>query len=512
MSKELICKLNGISKIFPGVRALDNVSFDIYSGEVHAVVGENGAGKSTLMNILSGVYPADEGTVEFEGKPVLFREPKEAQLAGIAMIHQELSLAPAYDGRGKRICWTDAQKGLFIDKVKMYRDTQAFLDELGIDYISPNAIVKNLSVSEQQLLEIVKAMSFRSKMLIMDRPTASLTEGEIKFLLKIVDDLRRSGVAILYISHKLEEIMEIADKITVLRDGKHIETRERKDMDEQTMINLMVGREFDQSAHREFMSGYETRKPILEVEHLSDVRGRVNDVSFKLYEGEVLGLTGLVGAGRSELLETIFGAHLRKAGTIKLGGKEVRIKDTEDAINYGIALIPEGRKIQGLFLKMSVEDNMTMVYLKRLKSTLGLLNKNKVKGIADEYVKKLNVKTPSLQQCVNNLSGGNQQKTIVARWLMNGPKILFMDEPTHGIDIGAKSEIYRIIDDLAKQGVSIILLSSEMPEVLSLCDRIMVMHHGELRGVLGHDEADQVKIMSYTLDSAANDTKEGQTA
>ena len=495
MSKELICKLNGISKIFPGVRALDNVSFDIYSGEVHAVVGENGAGKSTLMNILSGVYPADEGTVEFEGKPVLFREPKEAQLAGIAMIHQELSLAPHMTAAENVYVGRMPKKGLFIDKVKMYRDTQAFLDELGIDYISPNAIVKNLSVSEQQLLEIVKAMSFRSKMLIMDEPTASLTEGEIKFLLKIVDDLRRSGVAILYISHKLEEIMEIADKITVLRDGKHIETRERKDMDEQTMINLMVGREFDRSAHREFMSGYETRKPILEVEHLSDVRGRVNDVSFKLYEGEVLGLTGLVGAGRSELLETIFGAHLRKAGTIKLGGKEVRIKDTEDAINYGIALIPEGRKIQGLFLKMSVEDNMTMVYLKRLKSTLGLLNKNKVKGIADEYV-----------------SGGNQQKTIVARWLMNGPKILFMDEPTHGIDIGAKSEIYRIIDDLAKQGVSIILLSSEMPEVLSLCDRIMVMHHGELRGVLGHDEADQVTIMSYTLDSAANDTKEGQTA
>ena len=238
----------------------------------------------------------------------------------------------------------------------------------------------------------------------------------------------------------------------------------------------------------------------------------MKDVSFKLYEGEVLGLTGLVGAGRSELLETIFGAHQKKEGTIKLNGKEVNIKNTEDAIENGMALIPEGRKIQGLFLKMSVEDNMTMVYLKRLKNKLGILNKNKVKGIADEYVDKLRVKTPSLQQCVNNLSGGNQQKTIVARWLMNGPKILFMDEPTHGIDIGAKSEIYRIIDDLAKQGVSVILLSSEMPEVLSMCDRIMVMHHGELRGILGHGEADQVKIMSYTLDSAANSKKEDRTA
>ena len=512
MSKELICKLNGISKIFPGVRALDNVSFDIYSGEVHAIVGENGAGKSTLMNILSGVYPADEGTMEFEGKPVHFREPKEAQLAGIAMIHQELSLAPHMTAAENVYVGRMPKKGLLIDKAKMYRDTQAFLDELGIYYIDPSVVVKNLSVSEQQLLEIVKAMSFRSKMLIMDEPTASLTEGEIKFLLKIVDNLRKSGVAILYISHKLEEIMEIADKITVLRDGQHIETRERKDMDEQTMINLMVGREFDQSAHRDFMTGYETRTPVLEVEHLSDVRGRVKDVSFKLYEGEVLGLTGLVGAGRSELLETIFGAHQKKEGTIKLNGKEVNIKNTEDAIENGMALIPEGRKIQGLFLKMSVEDNMTMVYLKRLKNKLGILNKNKVKGIADEYVDKLRVKTPSLQQCVNNLSGGNQQKTIVARWLMNGPKILFMDEPTHGIDIGAKSEIYRIIDDLAKQGVSVILLSSEMPEVLSMCDRIMVMHHGELRGILGHGEADQVKIMSYTLDSAANSKKEDRTA
>lgn len=512
MSKDLICKISGISKIFPGVRALDNVSFDIYSGEVHAVVGENGAGKSTLMNILSGVYPAEEGTVEFEGKEVHFKEPKEAQHAGIAMIHQELSLAQHMTAAENVYIGRMPKKGMLIDRTKMYKDTQDFLNELGIDYISPKALVKNLSVSEQQLLEIVKAMSFRSKMLIMDEPTASLTEGEIKFLLKIVDNLRKNGVAILYISHKLEEIMEIADKITVLRDGQHIETREKKDIDEQTMINLMVGRDFDQSAHRQFLTDYNARKPILEVDHLSDMRGRVKDVSFKLYEGEVLGLTGLVGAGRTELLETIFGAHKISAGTIKIAGEEVKIKDTNDAINRGMALIPEGRKIQGLFLKMSVEDNMTMVYLKKLKGIMGLLDKSKVKGVSDEYVDMLSIKTPSLQQCVNNLSGGNQQKTIVARWLMNGPKILFMDEPTHGIDIGAKSEIYKIIDDLAKKGVSVILLSSELPEVLSICDRIMVMHHGQVRGTMMHEEADQVKIMSYTLDSAAKKAEESQTA
>lgn len=507
MSKDLICKIRDIAKIFPGVRALDGVSFDVYSGEVHAVVGENGAGKSTLMNILSGVYPADEGTVEFEGKVVRFKEPKEAQTAGIAMIHQELSLAQHMTAAENVYIGRMPKKGILIDRTKMYKDTQDFLSELGITYISPKTLVKNLSVSEQQLLEIVKAMSFHSKMLIMDEPTSSLTEGEIEFLLNIVDQLRNSGVAVLYISHKLEEIMKIADKITVLRDGKHIETREKKDMDEQTMINLMVGRDFDQSAHRDFLDDYDTRKPLLEIEHLSDLRGRVKDVSFKLYEGEVLGLTGLVGAGRTELLETIFGAHQKSAGVIKLDGEEIKIKSTSDAIDRGMALIPEGRKIQGLFLKMSVEDNMTMVYLKRLKNALGILDKSKVKGVSDEYVDMLSIKTPSLQQCVNNLSGGNQQKTIVARWLMNSPKILFMDEPTHGIDIGAKAEIYKIIDDLAKKGVAIILLSSELPEVLSICDRIMVMHHGEIRGIMMHSEADQVKIMSYTLDTAANDSQ-----
>lgn len=512
MGKELICKIEGVSKIFPGVRALDNVSFDIYSGEVHAVVGENGAGKSTLMNILSGVYPADEGSVEFEGKQVSFKEPKEAQTAGIAMIHQELSLAQHMTAAENVYIGRMPKNGLLIDRNKMVRNTQQFLNKLGISYINPKSLVKNLSVSEQQLLEIVKAMSFESKMLIMDEPTASLTEGEIEFLLKIVGQLREEGVAILYISHKLEEIMQIADKITVLRDGKHIETREKKDMDEAAMINLMVGRDFDQSAHRIFMTGYETRTPILEVENLSDMQGRVKNVSFNLYEGEVLGLTGLVGAGRSELLETIFGAHFKTSGTIKIEGKETKIRNTADAISQGMALIPEGRKIQGLFLKMSVEDNMTIVFLKKLRGALGLLNKSKVKGITDEYIKKLNVKTPSKQQCVNNLSGGNQQKTIVARWLMNGPKILFMDEPTHGIDIGAKTEIYKIIDDLAKEGVSIVLLSSEMPEVLSLCDRIMVMHHGEIRGILMHDEADQVKIMSYTLESAASGKEGDKTA
>jgi ABC-type sugar transport system ATPase subunit len=509
MSRDIICKVNNVTKFFPGVVALKNVSFDIARGEVHAVVGENGAGKSTLMNILSGVYPADEGSVEFEGKTVLFSQPKEAQDAGIAMIHQELSLAPhmpaaenVYVGRMPKT------KLGFIDRKKMNEDCTQYLRSLGISYINPKTLVKNLSVSEMQLLEIAKAISLDARMLIMDEPTSTLTTGEIEFLLKIVDGLRRKGVAILYISHKLEEVMKIADQITILRDGELIATKAKEDLDEQTMINLMVGRDFDQKARREFIKDYEEKTPLLEVKNVCDMSGKVKNVSFKLYQGEVLGLTGLVGAGRTELLQTIFGAQQMKSGAIFMNGEEIKIKSTEDALDKGIALIPEGRKIQGLFLKLSVSDNMTIARLKYLRGKLNFIDKKKTRALATEYVEKLAIKTPSLNQIINNLSGGNQQKTIVARWLMNKPKILFMDEPTHGIDIGAKSEIYRIIDDLSKTGVSVILLSSELPEVLSMCDRIMVMHHGELRGILNHDEADQVKIMSYTLET----TEEAKTA
>ena len=501
MTQNVICKINNITKHFPGVKALDNVSLEIEKGKVHAVIGENGAGKSTLMNILSGVYHADEGTVELEEKVVSFDQPRSAQLAGIAMIHQELSLAlhmsaaeNIFEGR------LPLNKLRIINRKKLFHDCEDLLGRLGVTHISPKTLVKNLSVSEMQLVEIVKALSHEARMLIMDEPTSSLTSAEIDFLLKIVDKLRRDGISILYISHKLEEIMTIADTITVLRDGKHINTLPKSEMDEKAMIKLMVGRDFEKVVSRDFMTDYTNKTPILEVRNLSDVAGRVRNVSFKLYQGEILGLTGLVGAGRTELLRSIFGAQLIKSGSILLNGKEHQIRHPRDAIKVGMGLIPEGRKLQGLFLKMPVQDNIIMVYLKRLVNKLGLIKKGETHDLIMKYVNKLAIKTPSLSQIINNLSGGNQQKTIVARWLMNDPKILLMDEPTHGIDVGAKAEIYRIIDDLAKTGVSIILLSSEMPEVLSLCDRIMVMHHGELRGILSHEEADQVKIMSYTLE------------
>lgn len=505
MAQNIICRIKNVSKQFPGVAALKDVNFDIERGKVHAIVGENGAGKSTLMNILSGVYHADRGSVEFEGVETAFGEPHAAQAAGIAMIHQELSLAPHMTA-AENIFEGRLPKGPlgFVDRKKMYQDCEAYLSRLGVTHINPKTLVKNLSVSQMQLLEIVKALSLEARMLIMDEPTSSLTRGEIEFLLKIMDKLRDDGVAILYISHKLEEIIYIADTITVLRDGQMIATKPKTELDETTMINLMVGRDFNKIVHREFMVDYAGKTPRLEVQHISDFSGKVRNASFSLYPGEVLGLTGLVGAGRTELLESIFGVQKIKSGTIIVDGKKVTIRHPQDAINLGMGLIPEGRKIQGLFLKMSVEDNIIIVFLKRLCTKLGFIRKNRTRGATQEYVQKLSIKTPSLRQIVNNLSGGNQQKAIVARWLMNNSRILLMDEPTHGIDIGAKAEIYHIIDELSKGGTSIILLSSELPEVLTMCDRIMVMHHGELRGILSHEEADQVKILSFTLEKAVS--------
>lgn len=503
MLNEIICRINQITKHFPGVVALKDISFNIFKGEVHAIVGENGAGKSTLMNILSGVYPPSSGTIEFDGKLVSFSGPKEARDAGIAMIHQELSLAPymtaaenVYMGRMLRT------KIGFVDQKAMNFKCKELLGSLGIDYINPNALVKNLSVSEMQLLEIVKALSQNSRMLIMDEPTSSLTSSEIKFLIDVIRNLRDHGKAVLYISHKLEEIGKVADTVTVLRDGCHIATEPIADMDERKMISLMVGRTFDSSKRRVFLTNYDGLQPMLEVENVSDLHGRVKNLSFQLFRGEVLGLTGLVGAGRTELLQTIFGAQKMKTGVIKVDGKEIKITGTSDAIKAGMGLVPEGRKIQGLFLKETVEDNLTAVYRRKLVTKAGFLNTKGLQDISNTYVDLLKIKTPSLKQGIINLSGGNQQKTIVARWLMNKPKILFMDEPTHGIDIGTKNEIYKIIDDLSRQGVSIVLLSSELPEVLANCDRIMVMHHGELRAILKNDSADQVTIMSYTLENA----------
>jgi ABC-type sugar transport system ATPase subunit len=501
MSEDTICRIVNVTKVFPGVIALNNVSFDIKKGEIHAIIGENGAGKSTLMNILSGVYYPDEGHIEFEGNVIKFRDPRHAQHTGIAMIHQELSLSRymsvaenIYQGRMLTKSFG------FIDRKKMISECRKYLTTLGVDNIDPRVLVKYLSVSQMQLIEIAKAVSLNAKLLIMDEPTSSLTTGEITLLLKIMKSLKNEGVSILFITHKLEEVLEIADRITVLRDGSYIDTLQKDDATLEKMVSLMVGRNFEKKAHREFIQDYSDREVILEVQNLSS-SDRVKNVSFKLYKGEVLGLTGLVGSGRTELLQSIFGMEKMASGEVLINGKEVKINHPADAIKLGLGMIAEDRKEQGMLLKLSVQDNMTIVHLKKLSSALQFINKKRSKEISNKYVNLLSIKTPSLKQISKNLSGGNQQKTIIARWLMNQPKILFMDEPTHGIDVGAKAEIYKLIDELSKMGVSVILLSSELPEVLALCDRIMVMHHGQLKGILHHQEADQVKIMSFILEN-----------
>ncbi|MDW7675606.1 MAG: sugar ABC transporter ATP-binding protein [Bacillota bacterium] len=496
MKKELLLKIQGISKKFPGVKALDQVSFEVEPGEVHAIVGENGAGKSTLMNILSGVYTPDEGKIIYQGQDTQFKDPRHAQELGVAMIHQELSLATnlsvmenIFIGRLKK------NRFGFVDNKKMLQSCTAEFQAIGIRDIDPNQLIKELSVSQMQLVEIVKALSIKSKLMIMDEPTSSLTKQETEILFKIIRDLKANGVSILYISHRMEEIFEITDRITVLRDGKYIKTLQTKETNVKEIVSLMVGRDFNKNITRNYKAVSKEDQPILEVRNLSS-GNKVDDVSFKLYKGEILAITGLVGAGRTELLQAIFGINKVDSGEVLLDGKQEIIKSTTKAIKLGLGLVPEGRKTQGLFYKMSVRENITMVNLPAL-TRWGMIAKKKELNFAASYIAKLRVKTPGMEQQVQFLSGGNQQKTIIARWLLNNPKILFLDEPTHGVDIGAKSEIYEIINQLADAGVSVVLISSELPEVLTLADRILVMCNGKVNGEIGWQEANQELIMQY---------------
>lgn len=499
MNEKVICSISHICKEFPGVKALDDVNFDVYEGEIHAIVGENGAGKSTLMNILSGVYKPTSGKIIFDGKEVSPNAPIEASALGIAMIHQELSLSHTLSV-AENIFQARQPKGKLglIDKKKLHADSRALLDQVGLKEMDPRTPVRNINVSQQQQVEIAKALSQNARFLIMDEPTSALTPNETKVLFEIMRDLKRRGFTMLYISHKLDEIMDISDRITVLRDGKYIDTLVTAQTQISDMISLMVGREYSGGytrAHYMDDADYAKAKPIMEVKNLS-VKGKVDNVSFTLYEGEVLGLAGLVGAGRSEVLQAVFGADHRVSGQVFVNGKELVKQNTHEAIQHGLGLVPEGRKTQGLYLKFSVGDNMTIVWLNSLLKSMGLINRKEETRHAQDYREKLRVKTPSLEQRIVNLSGGNQQKTIIARWLMNEPKILFLDEPTQGIDVGAKNEIYEIIDQLAASGVSVVMVSSEMQENISLCDRIVVLYEGKITGTIRHAQADDKSVMA----------------
>lgn len=493
--KELLMDVQNISKKFPGVQALKDVCFQVYEGEVHALVGENGAGKSTLMNILSGVYEQTEGKLIWMGKEVRFKDTREPKNLGIAMIHQELSLAShlsvmenIFMGRLPK-----KRNGL-IDYDKLKADTAEVLKRVGLEEELASVRVDRLSVSRQQMVEIARALSLEAKMIIMDEPSSSLTQNETQILLDLIRELRSQGVAIIYISHRMDEVFEISERITILRDGCVAGSCMAGDITVNEVLSKMVGREYRIEKLHSCNADYQAA-PVLRVEHLT-YKNVFRDISFSLYPAEVLVITGLVGAGRSELLETVFGYRRQEAGTVYLDGKSVNNRNPGVMMREGLAIVPEGRKLNGIFPQLSVYDNMRISSLGKYKKA-GVLDNAAIRRDVDRQVNAMRIKTPSVSQKMKYLSGGNQQKVILGRCMMCTPKVLIMDEPTNGIDVGAKQEIYKIIDELSQNGMSIICISSELQEVLTIADRIIVMHEGTITGEMKNENVTQDTIMRY---------------
>ena len=483
--------MEDISKAFPGVQALDHARLEVARGEIHALVGENGAGKSTLMKILTGATQKDDGRILLNGQEVDIRTPAQSQALGISMIHQELALVP-YRTVGENIFLGREPQGKlpgFIAWKTLYAQAQELLDQLNVR-VDAYASVDDLSIAQQQMVEVAKALSYNADLIIMDEPTSSLTDRETEVLFDLMRSLREKGVSIIFISHRLEEVFEIADRVTVLRDGKYIGTKLTSETDENEIVRMMVGRELGELYPK---AKAERQGVVLEARNLSDGR-ELHGASFKLYRGEVLGIAGLVGAGRTALAETVFGIRKATEGEILVDGQPVRIRSAGDAIKLGMGLVPEDRKQQGLFLNMAVRENITISAISQV-SKAGFLNFGRMNDLAREFVEKLDVRTPSLMQKVRNLSGGNQQKVVISRWLTLKPRILILDEPTRGIDIGAKSEIHGLMSQLASEGVGVLMISSELPEVLGVSDRILVMHEGRIVAEFSREEATQDKIM-----------------
>jgi len=495
---EFLLEMNKISKEFPGVKALDDVTVKVRPGSVHALMGENGAGKSTLMKCLFGIYKQDAGEIILGGKKLEINNSQDALDYGISMIHQELHPIPHRDVMENVWLGRFPMKGFgpfqFIDDKKMYEDTAALFEQLEID-INPRALVKTLSVSKIQSIEIAKAVSFNSKIIVMDEPTSSLTGVEVEQLFKIISDLRKRGVSIIYISHKMEEILRISDDVTIMRDGKYIGTWKAAELTTDLIISKMVGRDL---TNRFPPLSNTPSDVLLRVENLTSVNPRsFKDVTFELRKGEILGIGGLVGAQRTELMEALFGLRDIVSGKFIINGKEVQIKSPSDAKKHKMALLTEERRVTGIFPVLSIAENTAIANLIGYENSYFLLDEDKMKQDAIESIEKLRVKTPSAGELIKNLSGGNQQKVLIGRWLLTDPDILLLDEPTRGIDVGAKYEIYTIIAELAKQGKSIIMISSEMPELLGMSDRIMVMCEGRLTGILNRDEVTEKEIMRY---------------
>lgn len=497
MSKKIpMLRMEGVSKIFPGVKALDNVDITAYGGEVTALMGENGAGKSTLMKILSGVYQKDQGKVFIDGEEANIKGIKSAEEYGITIIHQEMSVLNnltvaenIFLGNEKYQKFTGK-----INKKELIERSKLFLDQIGAN-INPNTLVATLNVGEKQMVEIAKALTKNARVIIMDEPTTALTEVETKNLFKVIDSLKKKGIAIIYISHRMEEIFAICDRVEVLRDGKYAGNALIKDIDNDKLISMMVGRKIeDQFSYREIKVG----KDILEVKDLSANVG-IKDISFNVKEGEILGIAGLMGSGRTEVAKTIFGEYKKTSGSIKIKGKEINIKNIQEAIDNGVCYLSEDRKKEGCVLSLSVAENMILSNLKKYEGKMMSIDKNKAVKDVDYYIDKIKIKTPNRDQLIKNLSGGNQQKVILAKWLMLSPEVLIIDEPTRGIDVGAKKEIYELLNELKASGKAIIMISSDLPEVLGISDRIIVMSEGRISGELKREEASQESIMKLAV-------------
>lgn len=498
---DYILEMKNITKEFPGVKALDNVNLKVKRGEIHALIGENGAGKSTLMKILSGVYPHGtyDGDIIVNGKVQEFQGIKDSENAGIAIIYQELALIKHMNICDNIFLGNEITNNISIDWEQSFVETKKVLKEVNLN-VNPTIKIINLGIGQQQLIEVAKAIVKKTDLLILDEPTSALTEAETENLLNLLKEFRTKGVTCIYISHKLNEIFQIADSITVLRDGKSITTRKAEDLDEDKLITLMVGRELTQRFPRvEHTPG----EVVMEVKNWTVYdpeipnRKAIDNVSFTLRKGEILGISGLMGAGRTELFMSIFGCYgINVSGELWLNGKEIKKRNPKNIIKEGISYLSEDRKGNGLILIQSIRKNMSMASLDSI-SNMAVINENKEIKTVENFISNLHIKTPSLEQKIDNLSGGNQQKVVLGKWLMTNPKVLILDEPTRGIDVGAKYEIYNIMNSLIEQGVCVIMISSELPEILGMSDRILVMNEGKLTGEISWQEANQEKIIYY---------------
>jgi ribose transport system ATP-binding protein len=486
-------EMTGISKYFTGVTALDNVDFRVRKGEVHALVGENGAGKSTLMKILSGMHKPDEGEIRLDSVPVHFSGPQDAIKAGVAIIYQELNIAPHLTAVQNVLLGHEIARYQFINRKKENNEAGKWLDYVSRGILPGYHIpVRHFSVAQQQMVDIAKALSCKPRIIIMDEPTDALTDNEIAVLFEIIRQLKRDGITVIYISHRLEEILEICDRVTVLRDGRFIAETETSNIDKSWIISRMIGRELTNAYPRRNRTTSDTI--VLDVKNLSSEYFK--DVSFNLRRGEILGFAGLVGSGRTEVMRALFGADKVYSGTVTLNGRKINISHPGHAIAAGLGFATEDRKTQGLFLNLDIKTNVSMAAIGKV-SKNGFINNDREAKLAQKYIEELFIVTPSYRQTCKNLSGGNQQKVVLAKWIANGGQILILDEPTRGIDVGAKYEIYTLMDKLAQTGVSIIMVSSELPEIIGMADRVVVMHETKVTGTLGLDEMKEETIMTY---------------